>query len=164
MGASLSRSYSDRTATDLAVCRTVTTAEELEQHHRIRRAVFVDEQALFDGTDEDEFDRDPTVRHVLAYAGDVPAGTVRLYRLPGEGQGLWKGDRLAVLPEYRHLWLGGPLVKYAVATAAAAGGTRMIAYVQLTNVSFFRRLGWSKVDAPVAYVGVPHQQMSIDLT
>src|SRR5690606_41777161 len=74
------------------------------------------------------------------------------------------GDRLAVLPEYRQLWLGGPLVKYAVATAAAAGGTRMIAYVQLTNVSFFRRLGWSKVDAPVAYVGVPHQQMSIDLT
>ncbi|MFD2356550.1 hypothetical protein ACFSTC_55780 [Nonomuraea ferruginea] len=40
----------------------------------------------------------------------------------------------------------------------------MIAYVQLGNVSFFRRLGWSKVGGPVAYVGVPHQQMSIDLT
>ena len=40
----------------------------------------------------------------------------------------------------------------------------MIAYVQVANVAFFRRLGWSLVDEPFAYVGEPHQQMSIDLT
>lgn len=165
MGASLSRSLSDL-ATPHHVCRSVATAEEFEQHFRIRRAVFVTEQSLFEHTDQDECDHDPTVHHVLAYADGVPVGTVRLYRCPspdGEER-LWKGDRLAVLPEYRHLWLGGPLVRYAVAAAAAAGGTRMIAYVQLANVSFFRRLGWSKVGGPVVYVGVPHQRMSIDLT
>ncbi|GAA4515263.1 MULTISPECIES: MSMEG_0567/Sll0786 family nitrogen starvation N-acetyltransferase [Nonomuraea] len=164
MGASLSRSFSDQAAPH-HVCRTVTAAEELEEHLRIRRSVFVAEQSLFEQTDQDEFDRDPSVHHVLAFADGVPAGTVRLYRYPApDGERLWKGDRLAVLPEYRHLWLGGPLVRYAVETAAAAGGARMIAYVQLGNVSFFRRLGWSKVGGPVAYVGVPHQQMSIDLT
>ncbi|HEY9523519.1 MAG TPA: MSMEG_0567/Sll0786 family nitrogen starvation N-acetyltransferase [Thermopolyspora sp.] len=138
---------------------------ELEQHARIRRAVFVEEQHLFEHSDQDEFDRDPTVRHVVAYAQHVPVGTVRLYRLPeAGGEVLWKGDRLAVLREYRHLRLGGPLVKYAVATAAAAGGDRMIAFVQLANVLFFRRLGWTPVGEPAPYVGVPHQQMSIDLT
>ncbi|MEU8246289.1 MSMEG_0567/Sll0786 family nitrogen starvation N-acetyltransferase [Nonomuraea sp. NPDC048916] len=170
MGAFLSRSTSDLATSDLAtphhICRSVETAEELEQHVRIRRTVFVEEQGLFEHTDQDDFDRDPTVHHVLAYVGSVPVGTVRLYRLPSPvaEERLWKGDRLAVLPEYRHLWLGGPLVRYAVATAAAAGGTRMTAFVQLTNVTFFRRLGWSKVGGPVAYVGVPHQRMSIDLT
>jgi putative N-acetyltransferase (TIGR04045 family) len=165
MGAYLSRSSSDLAAPTLT-CRSVVSADEMAQHARIRHAVFVEEQGLFKRTDEDEFDHDSTVHHVVGYAGDLPIGTVRLYRVPSPGgdEALWKGDRLAVLPGHRHLMLGGPLVRYAVATAAAAGGDRMIAFVQLANVTFFRRLGWSPVCGPVPYVGVPHQQMSIDLT
>jgi putative N-acetyltransferase (TIGR04045 family) len=164
MGAYHSRSSSDLAESTL-VCRSVVSADELAQHARIRHAVFVEEQGLFERTDEDEFDQDPTVHHVLGYVGDLAIGTVRLYQLPSPDgdEALWKGDRLAVLPGHRHLMLGGPLVRYAVATAAAAGGDRMIAFVQLANVTFFRRLGWSPVGRPVSYVSVPHQQMSIDL-
>ena len=155
----LSRSSSDLTGHDL-VCRPAESVAEAAIHAAIRHAVFVEEQGLFDGTDRDGFDTDPTAEHVLGFVDGVPAGTVRLYRLPSDerGERLWKGDRLAVLRQYRHIALGGPLVRYAVATAAA------VAYVQVANVAFFRRLGWSLVGEPFAYVGEPHQQMSIDLT
>lgn len=165
MDVALSPSLPDRVRHDV-ICRSAVSAAETEVHAAIRHAVFVEEQGLFADSDRDVFDADPTVEHVLGFVGDIPAGTVRLYRLPSEGLGerLWKGDRLAVLPQYRHAGLGGPLVRYAVTTAGAAGGDRMIAYVQVSNISFFRSLGWSLVDEPFTYVGEPHQLMSIGLS
>lgn len=165
MAVRFSRSSSELTDPVL-VCRAPATPEEFAEYVKIRHAVFVEEQGLFELTDQDEFDRDPATHHVVGCLDGRPVGTVRLYPLPpsDEGEALWKGDRLAVLPRYRHLMLGAPLVRHAVATAAAAGGSRMIAFVQLANVTFFRRLGWSAVGEPVPYVGVPHQRMSIDLT
>ena len=77
---------------------------------------------------------------------------------------MWKGDRLAVLPDYRHLGLGGPLVRFAVATAADRGGRQMEAFIQPANVAFFRRLGWRRTGDLVDYAGIPHQRMLIDLT
>jgi GNAT superfamily N-acetyltransferase len=101
--------------------------------------------------------------HVLATVGSVPVGTVRLFPLDAAG-GLWQGDRLAVLPAHRVHGAGAPLVRFAVAWAGAHGGRRMVAHIQLPNVLFFRRLGWS-VSGPVeSYLGVEHQPMAIDLS
>src|SRR5439155_23138912 len=88
------------------------------------------------------------------------AGAVRLYPLRG---GDWKGDRLAVLPEARHGALGARLVRFAVATAGARGGERMVAMIQLPNVAFFEGLGWQRDGATVAFHGRPHQPMAITL-
>ncbi|OLT21604.1 hypothetical protein BJF78_08355 [Pseudonocardia sp. CNS-139] len=72
-------------------------------------------------------------------------------------------DRLAVLPEFRTAGLGGPLVRFAVATAGVRGGRLMRAHVQVANERFFHRLGW-RTDGPVeTYVGHPHVPMSIAL-
>ena len=143
------------------VCRVVMNPAEAEVHHAIRRQVFVVEQHLFDGGDWDEHDEDPATLHVLGIVGDVPGGTVRLY--PLGDQGLWKGDRLAVLPAFRRHGLGAPLVRYAVKTAGERGGHRMIAYIQLPTVRFFTALGWHPIGEPAPYVGVMHQQMAIAL-
>lgn len=143
------------------VCRVVADPAEAEVHHAIRRQVFVVEQQLFEGDDWDEHDEDPATLHVIGIVGDVPGGTVRLYPL-GE-QGLWKGDRLAVLPEFRRHGLGAPLVRYAVRAAGQRRGHRMIAYIQLPNVRFFTALGWQPIGEPAPYVGVMHQQMVIAL-
>ncbi len=148
---------------DTRACHAVSDAAGLALHHRIRRTVFVDEQALFDD-DTDEHDTDPATVHVLGEVDGQPAGTVRLYPIGGDpiGGGLWKGDRLAVLPDHRHSGIGGPLVRYAVATAASLGGSRMVATVQAVNTTFFLHLGWTAVGGPVAHLGVPHQLMTID--
>lgn len=148
-------------ATRDATCRAAATAHERDLAQRIRQRVFVDEQGLFTDSDRDERDDDPATIHLLGLFGDLVVGTVRLYRLDEPGG--WKGDRLAVLPEFRHTHLGGLLVKLAVRTAGAAGGRRMAAHVQVANVPFFERLGWLRTGDPETFVGVIHQQMVIDL-
>lgn len=147
------------------ICRQVISHEDRLAHDRIRHQTFVVEQGLFESTDQDQHDADSRVRHVVAFVDDQPAGTVRLYRVdsPSPGEELWKGDRLAVLPQFRRHRLGGPLVRHAVATASEAGGDRMIAYIQPANVAFFERLGWHVDGDPGDYLGSPHQRMWIGL-
>jgi putative N-acetyltransferase (TIGR04045 family) len=133
----------------------------LSCHFAIRHQVFVEEQRVMVFTDVDAWDRHPETHHALAASGNHMAGTVRLYEL--DDHGTWKGDRLAVLPAYRTSIVGARLVRYAVATAAAAGGKIMHATVQVPNTRFFERLGWER-DGPVAaHYGLPHQPMAIDL-
>lgn len=146
----------------------VRTEQEREAHFQIRHQVFVREQRLFTvpgsghGDDRDGRDTDPATIHVIGVADGAICGTVRLYPLTAAG--LWQGDRLAVLPGYRRLGLGGPLVRFAVATAARRGGKRMEAYIQPGNVTFFEWLGWQRAGGLTDYAGIPHQRMVIDLT
>ena len=150
-------------------CRAARTEQERAAHFRIRHQVFVREQRLFltpggrgSGNDRDHRDGDPATILVIGLAGDDICGTVRLYPRPGPG--LWRGDRLAVLPEYRRLGLGAPLVRFAVATAARRGGRLMEAHIQPGNVAFFEWLGWKRTGGLAPYAGIPHQRMVIDLT
>lgn len=153
------------TTTSQISCRDVQTATELAAHLRIRRQVFVTEQGIFRADDHDGHDDAEGTVHVVGYINGAAAGTVRLYpvRREPDGEFLWRGDRLAVLPEYRRHRLGGPLVRHAVRTAGQLGGTRMVAHVQLANVTFFRHLGWTRIGEPELYQGIPHQRMSIAL-
>lgn len=117
---------------------------------------------MFTGTDRDGNDQLESVIRLLGYCDGVPAGTVRLFELD-RAAGLWQGDRLAVLEPFRVRGLGAPLVRCAVATAATRGGHRMNAHIQLANVAFFERLGWTCVAEPEIYAGLVHQLMTIAL-
>jgi putative N-acetyltransferase (TIGR04045 family) len=141
--------------------RLCSSEPQRAAHHAVRRAVFVEEQDMFAGDDRDERDARITTLHAIGIADGRIAGAVRLYPLGG---GDWKGDRLAVLPEARHGALGARLVRFAVATAGARGGERMVAMIQLPNVSFFEGLGWRREGAAVAFHGRPHQPMAIGLS
>lgn len=144
-------------------CVEARTAHQRAMHHRIRHAVFVEEQAIFAESDIDEHDRRGDVVRVLALRGGEPVGAVRLYPLD-RATGLWKGDRLAVLADHRMYGVGAPLVRFAVAHARAHGGRRMIAHIQIANVRFFQRLGWSACCEAEDYLGLTHQPMDIALT
>lgn len=148
-------------ATSQLSCRAAATNDERTLHWRIRREVFVREQGVFDADDLDRFDRREETVHALGLCGPVAVGTVRFY--PLDEPGLWKGDRLAVLPRFRRFGLGGPLVRFAVRTAGMLGGKQMIAYIQPQNVAVFEHLGWIGTGPLVDYVGQPHQKMVIDL-
>jgi putative N-acetyltransferase (TIGR04045 family) len=135
---------------------------ELTEHHRIRHQVFVQEQRIFPGTDVDARDAQPGVLPVLGCYCAMPAGSVRLYELD-LAIGLWRGDRLAVLPEFRTHNVGALLVRFAVATAGARGGSEMIAHIQPPNVRFFERLGWLRDGPEETYCGHPHVPVRISL-
>lgn len=171
----LSATASRPAAEPQLACRPAASAAELAAHFRIRRQVFVLEQGLFRagpagprdglageecpaGDDLDAHDDDPATIHVIGLADGVIGGTVRLYPLDS-AQGRWKGDRLAVLAEYRRHGLGAPLVRFAVAEAGARGGLEMEAFIQPANVAFFEWLGWRRAGGIVAYAGIDHQRM-----
>lgn len=147
---------------DRVECWRAVTPQARNWHFRIRHRVFVEEQRVIPITDLDDRDRDRATIHVLAGRGPAAVGTVRLYRTD-DGRGRWKGDRLAVLAGHRASMVGARLVRFAVATAAAAGGDVMDAFVQVQNVTFFERLGWDRTGPPVAYHGLPHQPMAFRL-
>jgi putative N-acetyltransferase (TIGR04045 family) len=139
--------------------RVAVTDEDVAEHHRVRHEVFVREQGIFAVDDRDGWDEGAV--KVVARAGGRVLGAVRLY--PLDEAGLWKGDRLAVLPEGRRLLIGAPLVRFAVATAGERGGSRMIALIQARNVPFFSHLGWSVLGDETDYRGATHQEMTIAL-
>jgi putative N-acetyltransferase (TIGR04045 family) len=144
-------------------CRVAAGADELALHYAIRRTVFCAEQGMFgEGDDRDARDVEPATLHAVGAEDGAIGGTVRLYPLDPQGR-LWQGDRLAVLPEFRHGSLGGSLVRFAVRTAGARGGERMVAMIQLPNVRFFRALGWSLDGDVLEFHGRPHQPMAIAL-
>src|SRR4051812_11395615 len=115
-------------------CRVAAGTDELALHYAIRRTVFCAEQGMFgardDRDDRDDRDRDGATLHAVGAEDGVVGGTVRLYPLDDDGGRLWQGDRLAVLPAFRHGSLGGSLVRFAVRTAGARGGERMVAMIQ----------------------------------
>jgi putative N-acetyltransferase (TIGR04045 family) len=154
------QSAAEPTAAGLITCEPARSAADIAFHHAIRHQVFVIEQAIFAGSDTDSHDDDPAVIRVLGRCDGVAAGSVRLFELE---PGRWQGDRLAVLAPYRVLGLGAPLVRCAVALAGAAGGSTMVAHIQLPNVGFFTRLGWHPDGAVEIYAGRPHQPMAIAL-
>jgi putative N-acetyltransferase (TIGR04045 family) len=144
------------------VCRLADGPDDLEAHFAVRRRVFVIDQALFAVTDKDERDWAAGTLHAVAQSDGIVAGAVRLY--PVDEHGLWKGDRLAVLPEARVRHLGAQLVRFAVATAGERGGHTMVARIQLPNVRFFEQLGWHADGPPGPFHGVTHQPMAIELS
>jgi putative N-acetyltransferase (TIGR04045 family) len=143
-------------------CRAARTADELAAHYAVRHQVFVTEQNIFSGTDRDQHDGNPATVHVVGLVDGVIGGAVRLFPLDDAAKH-WQGDRLAVLPGLRTNGLGAPLVRYAVGLAGERGGEVMVAHIQLPNVVFFLRLGWSRTGAVETYAGLPHQPMSIAL-
>jgi putative N-acetyltransferase (TIGR04045 family) len=147
-----------RAAAPAVVCGIAEGAAELAEHHRVRHAVFVAEQHVFAASDLDSHDARDDALHVVARVGEHVVGTVRLF--PLDDAGLWQGDRLAVLPGSRSLRVGAPLVRFAVTTAGARGGRRMLAHVQPANRRFFEHLGWT-AEAEEIYAGHPHVRMSI---
>lgn len=138
--------------------RIATSEEDLSGHHLVRHKVFVDEQRIFTDTDIDEWDIG--AHRIVAEVDGQIVGAVRIYRL--DNFGLWKGDRLAVLPEARRA-IGMLLVRFAVETAGLRGGLLMVANVQQANIRFFQRLGWTTQGPLIDYHGRPHQEVSTPL-
>jgi len=106
----------------------------------------------------------PLERAAGTSAAALPAGHPAVGPRGIEEAGLWKGDRLAVLPRFRRHGVGAPLVDFAVRVAGELGGREMLAQIQLANVAFFERLGWRRLGEVADYCGRPHQQMVIALS
>ncbi|HEJ83760.1 MAG TPA: GNAT family N-acetyltransferase, partial [Desulfobacteraceae bacterium] len=145
----------ERPEADLT-CHRARTSFELNQAFDIRKAVFVNEQKIFETSDRDPYDDNGIL--LVAKHGPEVVGTVRVFR-NGNGNTHWIGGRLAVKKGYRSSGAGELLVRNAVATVKKLGCTKFTAHIQEENVPFFARLGWKGIGMPEPYFGRVHQVM-----
>jgi putative N-acetyltransferase (TIGR04045 family) len=134
--------------------------DEYSAYFRLRRAIFAEEQDLFQGDDLDELDAIAYPIVAIAPATDQVVGVVRIYETE---PGIWYGGRLGTHPEYRRGWqVGKGLIYKAVTTANTWGCRQFLATVQLQNVRFFQRLHWRSLQE-LTVCDRPHHLMEADL-
>jgi len=140
-----------------------TEAWELSGAAALRRAVFCDEQGLFQGDDRDELDAIATTIVALSSFTIVAESVVGTVRIHEQSPGLWRGSRLAVAPNYRRVGaIGASLIRLAVSSAHARGCRRFLAHVQSQNALLFQRLHWRTLEE-VELHGHPHHLMEANL-
>lgn len=147
---------------DQVFYHSVRTEEERSQALAIRHAVFVEEQGLFEGSDQDEHDRSGIL--LVARKNDRIVGTVRIFPDDSQGSGHWVGGRLAVHRDFRVFRVGAGLVKEAMRRVKKRGCSVFSARIQEKNVRFFQKLGWAAVGPMEVYCGHLHQLMLADLS
>jgi len=141
----------------------VTAEWERQGCLQLRRAVFCDEQAIFESDDRDALDRAALPIAAIACVAGMPEQVVGTVRIHEAEPGLWWGSRLAVHRDYRGAaWLGTQLIQHAVSTAQARGCTRFLAQVQVQNLRLFERLHWQSLQA-IRVQGRPHVLMQAEL-
>jgi len=136
---------------------------ERDAAYALRRAVFCDEQGIFDGDDRDAIDdyAIPIVAlSMLGVAADKVVGSVRIHE---EAPGVWFGSRLAVDQDFRRVGaIGATLIRLAVSSAHAMGAREFLAHVQAQNAPLFHQMHWRTLDQ-VQLHGRPHFKMCADL-
>ncbi|MGG6293954.1 MSMEG_0567/Sll0786 family nitrogen starvation N-acetyltransferase [Leptolyngbya sp. AN02str] len=151
--------------TDRYTFKLALSDGDVEAYFALRRAIFCEEQGIFDGSDEDETDRIsyPIIaidHQANSLAQRQVVGVVRIYEAE---PGLWYGGRLGVHQDYRRVGrIGKGLIHKAVTTANTWGCDRFLATVQLQNVRFFQRLHWDSLEE-IVLCDRPHHLMEADL-
>lgn len=150
----------ERTPSEL-ICLPARTSAEERAAVAIRRQVFVEEQHLFEDSDQD--DNDARSIHLVALRDGEVVGTVRVYPVQ-DSLGHWIGGRLAVIRRERASGAGELLVQEAMRTVKRLKCAKFTATIQKRNVVWFEKLGWRKQGEIFDLLGKPHQLMQADLS
>ena len=138
-------------------------AWEIAQARALRRAVFCQEQGVFDSDDSDSIDGHAQTLVALSMLGGMPDQVVGTVRSHSSEPGIWWGSRLAVdAPFRRQGRIGASLIQLAVRSAHARGCHVFLAHVQSQNTPLFLRLHWQVLSQQTLH-GRPHDLMQADL-
>jgi predicted GNAT family N-acyltransferase len=139
---------------------------ELLQALAVREIVFIEEQHVPEGIERDA--DDANAFHVLAIEGGHAIGTGRLVVLtsPPEGaSGKWgKVGRMAVLQASRKGGVGSRVLTALESEAQRRGCNGIILHAQLSALEFYKRHGYQPAGAVFEEAGMPHLQMTKQLS
>lgn len=116
----------------------------------IREAVFVQEQGF-----ADEFDKqDLSATHFVLFVEQEPAAVCRVY---------WDGEleqfilgRVAVMPQYRRMGLGGAILQSAEQYVREQGGSTLHLHAQCRITDFYEAIGYTQYGEIGDDQGCPH--------
>jgi predicted GNAT family N-acyltransferase len=118
----------------------------------VRRAVFIDEQAIPEDMEWDDFDA--VCRHAIAE--DARGRAVGCGRLLPDGH----IGRLAVLRDWRGRGVGAALLVHLMDLARSRGHARAILEAQTRAMPFYVRHGFATAGDEYLEAGIPHRTMT----
>ncbi|MGI4790358.1 MAG: GNAT family N-acetyltransferase [Janthinobacterium lividum] len=129
----------------------VQSPADREACYDIRKAVFVQEQAVPLELEMDEYD-DLATHFLMRDSEQTPLATARLL----DKHGLAKIGRVAVLKEARGLGLGLSLMQFVLDEAKRRGFTEAVLDSQTYAIPFYARLGFTAEGEEFDDAGIPH--------
>lgn len=128
-----------------------------EDAHKIRLAVFVEEQRIPADREWDEADPDPQCVHAVAYNSiGVPLATGRLLEhVPGVA----KIGRMAVTQAMRGSGVGRSVLDALLKAARERGYREAVLHAQVSASQFYSRAGFVPRGPMFEEVGIPHVEM-----
>ena len=134
--------------------KIVNNKKQLDECLNIRKVVFVNEQHI---DKEIEFDGlDDTSLHLIAYDENKAIATLRIIRLNEKEV---KIGRVAILKEYRNLYIGSTLINFASLYLKEKGYTRIVLGAQLHALKFYKNLGFSQYGDEFLEANIKHIHM-----
>ncbi|HRR09043.1 MAG TPA: GNAT family N-acetyltransferase [Rhodothermales bacterium] len=138
--------------------RLVSNESEWQSVKHIRTEVFILEQAC---PPEEEWDLfDDTATHILGTVNGVPAACAR-WRITksGDGDGLAKLERFAILAPFRGKGYGRQIVEWTIDQAEKAGYLIQMIHAQAHLQFFYNSLGFRPIGKLFDEAGIPHIRM-----
>jgi predicted GNAT family N-acyltransferase len=138
---------------------------QLEGAFRVRRLVFVEEQAV---PAEEEWDSyDPVATHLIVSAVDGEASdpdlVVATARLVEIEPGIGKVGRVAVLKPFRSRGIGAQLMTHVDTVAKARQCRMLVLHSQCTVIPFYERLGYVAEGPVFQEARIDHRLMRKEL-
>lgn len=132
--------------------RLVDWAEAIDGLRAVRRAVFIEEQAIPEDLEWDEFDA--VYRHAIAE--DASGRAIGCGRLLPDGH----IGRMAVLRDWRGRGVGAALLVHLMDLARSRGHARAILEAQTVAMPFYTRHGFAAEGDEYLEAGIPHRTMT----
>ena len=117
---------------------------------KIRRIVFIEEQQVPEELEWDEYDELST--HFLA---TVNGKVIANARLKPDGQ----IGRMAVLAEYRHLGIGGKLLRLVLKNALSQNFKQVYLHAQVDAIPFYEKQKFIALGDIFYEANIPHREM-----
>lgn len=120
----------------------------------LRRAVFIDEQAV---PEADEIDgEDAACTHILATLNGMPVGTARFQMKDGSV----KIQRVCISANHRGQGYGADIMRFIIDHVTTEGVTRRLTLGAQTHaLQFYEKLGFTQYGAEYLDAGIPHYDM-----
>jgi len=136
--------------------RILPWSEALPLARPVREKVFVEEQRVPRELEWDEWDE--RCEHALAC--DSKGRAIGTARLMPEG----RIGRMAVIVEWRRRGVGAALLGALVALARERSMPRVTLHAQTHAAGFYRRFGFSERGGEFSEAGIPHVEMTLELS
>lgn len=127
---------------------------EFDAIFKIRKKVFVEEQAVPEDEEWDEFEH--ISKHYLALSDNIAAGTAR-WRMTLTGD--IKLERFAVLKEFRGKGIGAALINAVLQDVPRRVGHKIYLHAQLSAKDFYLKYGFVEEGAIFEEAGILHIKM-----